>query len=59
MIDKEDEREKTKRFEVGETINAKTKGVWIWRESIKLKNGEGSRPVIVLDTEGLGACDQH
>lgn len=39
-------------FEIGSTIKSCTKGIWIWNETLSLKNME----VLVIDTEGLGSA---
>ena len=44
-----------KGFQVGPTINACTKGIWIWSEPIPVTNARGEKVnLIVLDTEGIG-----
>lgn len=43
--------EKKACFGVGGTVNACTKGIWLWTEPIEMEG----KTVIVLDTEGLGA----
>jgi len=46
-------------FDVGPTINACTKGVWIWGKPIDGFTPEGEpMKVLILDTEGLGALDE-
>ena len=42
------------------TINACTKGLWLWKKVIKqeMANGGGEISMIVVDTEGLGAYDE-
>jgi hypothetical protein len=40
-------------FEVGGTVNACTKGIWLWHKPIPLKDGDIT--LIVIDTEGLGS----
>lgn len=40
-------------FQIGSTVNACTKGLWLYRGVLK-RNG---KHVLVLDTEGLGALD--
>lgn len=52
----QEERAK-KGFQVGPTINPCTKGLWIWKEIFKAPNDE-NLPVIIIDTEGLGAFDE-
>ncbi|MCH9718127.1 MAG: hypothetical protein K0U52_13765, partial [Gammaproteobacteria bacterium] len=43
-------------FDVGSTINACTKGVWMWSEPLITQDEFGNDiKVIVLDTEGIGA----
>ncbi|RLO08855.1 hypothetical protein DYB28_012006 [Aphanomyces astaci] len=43
-------------FAVGGTINACTKGIWMWGEPFVLDNGTS---VIFLDTEGIGSVDRE
>lgn len=46
-------------FGVGSTINACTKGIWVWSEPIKIKSNEGEEfDVLVMDSEGKGAIDE-
>lgn len=54
------EEKAKKGFSVGPTINPCTKGLWIWKEVFHAPgaNGEESIPVIIIDTEGLGAFDE-
>lgn len=43
-------------FTVGSTINACTKGIWMWSEPIVVQDDRGRDVnVIVIDTEGIGA----
>ena len=42
-------------FQVSPTINACTKGLWLWKRVIKTENDIN---MIVVDTEGLGAYDE-
>ena len=42
--------EKPNGFKVGHTMNAETKGLWIWNQTKKV----GDLNVIFVDTEGLG-----
>jgi hypothetical protein len=45
---------------VGPTINACTKGLWIWREVFYSETDEEKEmPIIIIDTEGLGAFDEE
>ncbi|CAK4114129.1 unnamed protein product [Aphanomyces euteiches] len=43
-------------FAVGGTINACTKGIWMWGEPFVLEDGTS---VIFLDTEGIGSVDRE
>ena len=46
-------------FGVGSTIQACTKGLWVWGQPIIGKTLEGETiNVIVVDTEGLAALDE-
>lgn len=46
-------------FGVGNTINACTKGLWIWKSPIQGTTSEGeAMDVLVIDSEGLGALDE-
>lgn len=46
-------------FGVGSTINACTKGLWMWGTPIKTRTEDGqSLTLLIIDTEGLGATDQ-
>ena len=48
-----------KGFGVAPTINACTKGIWMWSKPIRTQNEAGETVnTIVLDSEGLGAIDQ-
>ncbi len=46
-------------FGVGPTVNACTKGIWIWGTPIKGSTADG-RPcdILVVDSEGIGALDE-
>ena len=49
-------------FTVGHTVNSCTKGLWLWKEIIRIPydpSDEDSEtfPCIVVDTEGLSATD--
>ena len=49
-----------KGFQVGPTINACTKGLWIWKEVFYSELDEDKNlPIIIIDTEGLGAFDEE
>ena len=49
---------KNKGFGVANTINACTKGIWMWGKPLKGQNEKGEIVnFIVLDSEGLGALD--
>lgn len=43
-------------FAVGGTVNACTKGIWMWGEPIPLEDGTS---LLFLDTEGLGSVDRE
>ncbi|EQC38513.1 hypothetical protein SDRG_04220 [Saprolegnia diclina VS20] len=43
-------------FAVGGTINACTKGIWMWGEPFVMEDGTS---VIFLDTEGIGSVDRE
>ena len=43
-------------FSVSPTINPCTKGLWLWKKVIYSEHNE--TPMIVIDTEGLGAFDE-
>lgn len=47
-------------FGTGSTINACTKGIWMWGKPIKVQNKDTDEitNIIVIDSEGLGAIDQ-
>ena len=45
-------------FRVGSTVNACTKGIWIWSEVLTATRSDGSEArFLLLDTEGIGALD--
>jgi len=49
-----------KGFVVGPTINACTKGLWLWKEIFYREDDEEQEmPIIIVDTEGLGAFDEE
>lgn len=39
-------------FEIGSSIKSCTKGIWVWNETLSIKNME----ILVIDTEGLGSA---
>ena len=48
----------SKGFSVGNTVNACTKGIWIWSKPLIGVSPEGKTiPVLLLDTEGFGSHD--
>lgn len=50
---------KDKGFGIGSSVNACTKGIWMWAKPLKTQTKSGKlASVIVLDSEGLGAIDQ-
>ena len=49
----------TEGFSVGSTINACTKGLWLWKRPFKYVTEEKEEIVVfIVDTEGLGAIDE-
>ncbi len=38
------------------TVNSCTKGIWIWKET--LKSEAKNMDIIVMDTEGFGAVEE-
>jgi hypothetical protein len=42
-------------FSVGRTVNACTKGIWIWGQPIELEDGS---TLLYIDTEGLGSTER-
>ncbi|EKX42173.1 hypothetical protein GUITHDRAFT_158150 [Guillardia theta CCMP2712] len=47
-------------FPVGSTVNACTKGLWIWSKPLRGKTADGSDVnVILIDTEGLGSLNAN
>jgi hypothetical protein len=46
--------QRNKGFHIGSSVNACTKGVWLYTETIKASNG---LDVLVLDTEGIGSLE--
>ena len=51
--------ERSKRgFNVGPTINPCTKGLWIWKEVFLSPTSDSDNPIVIIDTEGLGAYDE-
>ena len=47
--------DKKQGFELGDTFESCTKGIWMWSTPIKHKNEHGEFYYILLDTEGLGS----
>ena len=46
-------------FGVGSTINACTKGLWVWGTPLKGQSADGDPiNIIIIDTEGIGAVDE-
>lgn len=46
-------------FNVGPTIQPCTKGLWLWKEIFySPSDKEEQMPIIIIDTEGLGAYDE-
>lgn len=46
-------------FQVGPTINPCTKGLWIWKKVFYTEKDGEQLPIIIVDTEGLGAFDEE
>jgi hypothetical protein len=47
-------------FSVGSSVNACTKGLWLWSVPLAATAADGSSiRMIVIDTEGIGALDAH
>lgn len=53
--------ESNKGFAVGPTINPCTKGLWLWKKTITIKNdnNEEEFDVLIIDTEGFGGIDEN
>ncbi|KAM3147019.1 hypothetical protein pb186bvf_000735 [Paramecium bursaria] len=53
--------QQNKGFEVGSTINACTKGLWMWSELIYFESGRSKEPIpaILIDTEGIGSVEEE
>ena len=50
--------EQSKGFEVGPTVQACTKGIWVWSEPIKATGADGKPlSLLVMDSEGLGGLN--
>ena len=48
-----------KGFNVGPTINACTKGIWLWPKTLKSKNpSEEDLELLIMDTEGFGGVKE-
>ena len=45
-------------FQVGPTINPCTKGLWLWKKTIKSSSNE-NMDIIMIDTEGFGGMDEN
>eukprot|EP01091_Cochliopodium_minus_P009363 TRINITY_DN2296_c0_g1_i1.p1 TRINITY_DN2296_c0_g1~~TRINITY_DN2296_c0_g1_i1.p1 ORF type:complete len:1111 (+),score=479.97 TRINITY_DN2296_c0_g1_i1:13-3345(+) len=45
-------------FDIGSTINACTKGIYVWSKPIVLKKNNKTFNILLIDTEGLGSFDQ-
>jgi len=46
-------------FSVGPTINPCTKGLWLWRQTLRTEETEEDLDVLLLDTEGFGGMDEN
>jgi len=50
--------DRQKGFGVGSSVNACTKGIWIWGTPLKVLNSSGVPvSVLVVDSEGIGGLD--
>ncbi len=49
---------KSKAFKVSPTINSCTRGLWLWKDTLKFKNEEQEKEVLIIDTEGFGATEE-
>lgn len=45
-------------FEVGPTINACTKGLWMWPKLVEIEHQGKIKKCIIIDTEGLGSLEE-
>lgn len=45
-------------FAVGGTVNACTKGIWIWPKTLKAPDESSSCEILVIDTEGIGGVGE-
>ena len=51
--------QKCRGFPVGPSIQPCTKGLWLWQEIFYAPTDiERETPIIIIDTEGLGAMDE-
>ena len=56
---RDSQSEKPAGFQVGSTVNACTKGIWLWTRAIPSENPEEEDTlVMVMDTEGFGAVTE-
>jgi hypothetical protein len=59
-LDEEDAGKKEVGFPVGPTIQPCTKGLWLYRRVFFApKDKEKEQPMLIIDTEGLGAFDEE
>jgi hypothetical protein len=42
-------------FKTGSTVNACTRGLWVWGRPIQLENGSF---LLIIDSEGLGSVEK-
>lgn len=42
-------------FKTGSTVNACTRGLWVWGRPIILENGSS---LLIIDSEGLGSVEK-
>lgn len=59
VILQSDTTSKKSGFAVGSTVNACTKGIWLWTKTLRAENEkDGKVRVVVMDTEGIGAVSE-
>jgi hypothetical protein len=46
---------RTAGFKTGSTVNACTRGLWVWGRPIPLDNGSN---LLIIDSEGLGSVEK-
>jgi hypothetical protein len=51
--------ERNRGFGVGNTINAHTKGLWMWSETISTTFQGEEMKILIIDSEGIGAFEEE